>query len=73
MEVRLHFQCCGCWRWVLAELWLQGEGQNSSSWGDIGHHGDDDEGFHDFACCVMWRWEANACTKCKTDHVRVSL
>ena len=24
----------GCWRWVMAELWLQGEGQTPSSWGD---------------------------------------
>ena len=68
-----HFQGHGCWRWDLAERPLQGGGLSPDSYGDMGHRGHGEGGFHDVACCVWWSWEAIACTKCKSEHVRVSL
>ena len=45
---RWHLRRNGCWRWVMAELWLQGGGLTPSSYGDTAdfvRHGDDRRGF----------------------------
>ena len=73
MEVPLHFRCYKWWCWDLTELPQQGGGLSPCCFRDIGHHGDDDGDISVFACCVYVRWDARACTKGGSEHVRVFL